>query len=849
MAEKEAKARIKINKLLEESGWRFFDEWNQKANISLETHTIKDLWEDFENVREWFIDYLLLDEKGFPICVLEAKREEKDPLVWKEQARQYAHAQKCRFIILSNWNIHYFRDEEKWNPTRISYFPTLEALENLDEFKPEPKKITEELVESDYIARSQNPHYDEDPRWKDESKRWEYLYERWYRLLRKYQLEAVKSVQQAVKEWKNRFLWEMATWTWKTLTSAALIKLFLRSGQAKRVLFLVDRLELEEQTKKAFRNYLWNDYQTVVYKENRDDWRKAEIVVTTIQSISHDNKYLKLFSPSDFDLVISDEAHRSISGSNRAIFEYFPCYKLWLTATPKDYLKNLDKDKVSEEDPRQIERRQLLSTYATFGCESGDPTFRYSLLDWVKDGYLVNPISLDCRTEITTQLLSDEWYAVQQDTENWEEEVIYHWKSFERKFFSEETNRSFCKTFLENAERDPISWEIWKTIFFCVSRKHATKITQLLNEMAHEMFPWKYNSDFAIQITSDIPTAQQWTINFANDNLNWHSRFLEWYLSSKARVCVTVWMMTTWYDCQNILNLCLARPIFSPSDFVQIKWRWTRTYTFKYDFKQWNNTLHKEEKKTHFKLFDFFANCEYFEEKYPYDEVLKLPKIKKPKDDWLPPVFVDPPVWPESISWKYESTILDPMAEIKKFVIGENGMRIDRELYTSKFEQAVKDHFQTSKEFEEAVNNGDYEQMEQYVKANIFDKAEDYFNLANLREWYKGKTDRRIWLWEILELIFGKIDHFKTKDDVAQEEFDRFMVSNSLIDQSKFYAAKEFFKSYLVNEIFRVNVNNKNFREYADQPEIYDIFKILGKDTMNELIDYIKDNVNEKNFY
>lgn len=843
MAAKEAKARLKINNLLLDAWRRFFDEGNKKKNIEVESD-IKifdewsDLWDDFENVKRWFADYLLLDEKGFPICVLEAKSEDKDPLIWKEQARGYANWENVRFIILSNGNIHYFWDKEKWNPTRISHFPTLETLENLWEFKPEPKKITEEIVDIDYIARTQDPHFDEDPRRKDEGKRWEYLKDRWYRLLRKYQLEAVKSVQKAVSEWKNRFLWEMATWTWKTLTAAALIKLFLRSWQAQRVLFLVDRLELEEQAKKAFRNYLWNDYQTVVYKENRDDWNKAEIVVTTIQSISHDNKYLKLFSPSDFDLIISDEAHRSISGSNRAIFEYFPCYKLWLTATPKDYLKNLDKKKVSEEDPRQIERRQLLSTYTTFGCESWEPTFRYSLLDWVKDWFLVNPISLDCRTEITTQLLSDEWYAVQQETDNWEEEIIYHGKSFERKFFSEETNRSFCKTFLENAEKDPISWEIWKTIFFCVSRKHAAKITQILNEIAHEMFPWKYNSDFAIQITSDIPTAQQWTINFANDNLNGHSRFLEWYISSKARVCVTVWMMTTWYDCQNILNLCLARPIFSPSDFVQIKWRWTRTYTFEYDFKNWSETLHREQKKTHFKLFDFFANCEYFEEKYPYDKVLKLPSIWK--GGTLPP---PPP--PQ----RYESTILDPMAEIKKFVIGENWMRIDRELYTSKFEQTVKEHFQSSKEFEEAVNNWDYEQMENYVKANIFDKPDDYFNLSNLREWYKWKTDRRVWLWEILQLIFGEIDHFKTKDDIAQEEFDKFLVSNQLIDQSKFYAAKEFFKSYLVNEMFRVNVNNKNFREYADQPAIYDIFKTLGKDTMNELVDYIKDNVNEKNFY
>ncbi|WP_312676875.1 DEAD/DEAH box helicase family protein, partial [Escherichia coli] len=104
-----------------------------------------------------------------------------------------------------------------------------------------------------------------------------------------------------------------------TLTSAAVIKLFLRTGNSHRVLFLVDRLELEEQAAKAFKDYLKNDYVTVIYKERRDDWRKADIVVTTVQSLLFNNKYKRLVSPTDFDLVISDEAHRSIGGNARAV--------------------------------------------------------------------------------------------------------------------------------------------------------------------------------------------------------------------------------------------------------------------------------------------------------------------------------------------------------------------------------------------------------------------------------------------------------------------------------------------------------------------------------------------------
>ena len=386
MAAKEAKARIKINKLLEEAGWRFSDSGAGKANVVLEPNVklssaqVDALGENFEESSKGFIDFLLLDENGFPLVVLEAKSEDKNPLVGKEQARKYAKSQNCRFVILSNGNLHYFWDLRQGNPHLITRFPGPESIKGYHRFQPNPQKLVTELLGKDYIALTQMPGYANEIGWKNETERPAFVDKNRLRFMRDYQKRAVQSIQDAAAEGKSRFLFEMATGTGKTLTAAAVIKLFLRTGNARRVLFLVDRLELEDQANKAFILLLKNDYTSVIYKERRDDWRKAEIVVTTVQSLLFNDKYRRLFSPTDFDLVISDEAHRSIGGNARAVFEYFVGYKLGLTATPKDYLKKFSVNAPTTRDPREAERRLLLDTYRTFGCESGDPTYRYGLL-------------------------------------------------------------------------------------------------------------------------------------------------------------------------------------------------------------------------------------------------------------------------------------------------------------------------------------------------------------------------------------------------------------------------------------------------------------------------------------
>jgi type I restriction enzyme R subunit len=843
MSNKEATARIKINKLLEAAGWRFFANGKLPANIQLEPSvTIKSadldaLGENFEKSSKGFIDFLLLNEKGFPFIVLEAKAENKSPLVGKEQARKYAKSQNCRFIILSNGNLHYFWDMERGNPYVITSFPTPTSVMGYQKTVPDPKRLVEEVVADDYAVLTQRPGYAAEAAWKNEAERSGFIDANSLRFLRSYQLKAIYALQSAVRDGKDRFLFEMATGTGKTLTAAAVIKLFLRTGNALRVLFLVDRLELEDQAKKAFTKVLANDYKTVIYKENRDDWRRAEIVVTTVQSLLFNNKYQQLFSPTDFDLVISDEAHRSIGGNARAVFDYFIGYKLGLTATPRDYLKRFDNTKQTK-DPREFERRLLLDTYRTFGCGDGQPTYRYSLLDGVKDGFLINPLVVDARSEITTQLLSEDGFVVEfKDDQGDDQKETFKQSEFEKRFFSKATNELFCKIFLENALRDPVSGEIGKSIVFAVSQHHAGKLAQILNEMADIMFPGKYQSDFAVQVTSQIPDAQQFTINFTNNNLLGSANFLPTYKTSKARVCVTVGMMTTGYDCPDLLNLGLFRPIFSPTDFIQIKGRGTRKHNF---LEQLFDDAHKEQvkepRKTAYKMFDFFANCEYFEEEYNYDEILKLPKPKGKGIDTGGGggggVEIE----------TYDHLGSDILATMRVEQITAEGMRIDRRFY-EKFENTIRDNATIV----DAVQAGQWDRVIDYINREVFDKPEEFYSLDKLRK--AAAVDRQLGLREILEKIFGLIPRYKSKDELLEEEFSKFVADYKPTEAEAIPAIKNYFKAYATSERIRDIIEREEYTDLASNARFnMQDLKAVPKKYRTLIPRYIKDYVSLNQF-
>ena len=797
---------------------------------------------DFEQTTKGFVDFLLLDSRGFPLIVLEAKSEDKNPLAGKEQARRYARSQNCRFVILSNGNLHYFWDLERGNPYIITSFPSPESVTGYQKVTPNPQRLVDERVEADYIVLSQEPNYASAAAWKNEAERPGFIAARGLRFLRDYQLRAVHALQRSLQEGNDRFLFEMATGTGKTLTAAAIIKLFLRTGNAGRVLFLVDRLELEEQARKVFTALLSVDFQTVVYKERRDDWRSAEIVVSTVQSLLFNNKYQALFSPTDFDLVISDEAHRSISGNARAVFDFFVGYKLGLTATPRDYLKKAESTGSGVRDPREMERRLLLDTYRTFGCESGQPTFRYSLLDGVRDGFLINPTVVDARTNVTTQLLAEQGFIVSfTDDTGEEQEQTYKQRQFEKEFFSDATNKVFCQTFLKEGMRDPVSNEFGKSIVFAVSQNHAARLTQTLNEMADVIYPGKYRSDFAVQVTSQVTEAQRFTINFANNNLKGTANFLPEYRTSKARVCVTVGMMTTGYDCTDILNLGLFRPVFSPTDFVQIKGRGTRRHSF---LDQLRDERLKEEvarpEKTKFKLFDFFGNCEYFETEFNYDEKLKLPTITADGDP-----DGNGPVGPVVQLGAFEYLGRDDLLTLREETVGPQGMKIDRMLF-EKFADTVR----ADGTIAEAVEAGQWDRVIDYVNREVMEKPEEYYTLAKLRK--AAAVDRRLTLREILERVFDIIPRFKSKDELLEEEFAKFVAGNQPEEEKEAIAIpsiKAYFKAYATSEEVRQIVASRRLTQLATNASLSldDYARVPNKYRLL-VPEYIKDYVSLNQF-
>lgn len=677
----EAFSRVLIDDALRESGWDILD----SQQVQFEYHNSSGR-----------ADYLLKDRNGHVLCILEAKREDKDPYDAKEQARGYAENLRAPFVLLSNGRDHWFWNYERRennDATRIERLPSREDLERtrLKNLQP-PLPLLTEKVDKEYIRR-----------FRDDIR------------LHGYQVNALNEIaSQFDNDKKRKFLLEMATGTGKTLLCAALIRRFLETRNAERVLFIVDRIELAKQTMEDF-NIILREYNPVIYKNARrtGELLGSSVVVATIQSLMVDRRYREEFTPFYFDLIVNDEAHRSIYGDAREVVQFFQGTRVGLTATPKAYLKNIDLNKLGAENPKALEARFLRDTYHYFGCKPGEPTFRYDIIDAVKDPegpFLCRPKIIDIRSDITTQALEDTGWTV---TVN-EEEENYKVQDLERKIFTPARNLVMCQAFLEHAQKTP-DGKLGKSIIFAVNQRHATELTKVLNSLQPES---------AITITSRIPEASSLAKDFRDGK-------------RREAIAVSVDMLSTGYNCRDLLNVVLMRPVFSPTEYIQIKGRGTRRYTFRN-----GNT---EYEKEFFFLLDFCGVAEYFEEKYDYSIPLEVPKERKAgggKQDAGKGINEGSAAYHGSDSQRSEAPDIpvwqgkDTVISTEIHVIGPDGEKVDVMTFRGAFERDLKDFAEKTPDFQQAVESEDDDAVEIILNERFFHRPEWFYSPDKLVKSY-----------------------------------------------------------------------------------------------------------------
>jgi type I restriction enzyme R subunit len=632
------------------------------------------------------VDYLLKDRAGRVLCVVEAKREDLDPYDAKEQARGYAENLGAPFVLLSNGREHWFWNYEQAHQRdayRIERLPSREDLERARLRNRTPARpLQTELITPEYLRPLGSEL-----------------------VLRGYQIDALQAVARGYdEEGRRKFLLEMATGTGKTLLCAVLIRRFLRTRNAERVLFIVDRVELARQSIEVFASVL-GEYKPVIYREARrsDELLGSSVVVATIQSLTTARRYREEFTPFYFDLVINDEAHRSIYGDAREAVQYFQATRLGLTATPKAYLDNLDLERLSKEDPRALELRELRDTYSYFGCRPKEPTFRYDLRDALQDpeGPFLCPAQIvDCRSDITTQSLQDAGWTVRVN----EQDENFKIQDLERTIFTPHRNRVMCETFLQEAQRDPTG-QLGKSIVFAVNQDHATEITRILNSL---------NPEIALTITSRVPGSSSLAKEFRDGRRT-------------ERVAVSVDMLSTGYDCQDLLNVVLMRPIFSPSEYIQIKGRGTRRYTFRV-----GNT---EYEKKLFSILDFCAVAEFFEERYDYDSALRLPSAdghRRDHGEGYEQALAE--AGPDGLS-RREIPVwegFDRIVSQEVRIVGPEGEKVDAMSFRGSFERDLIDFRDDDPDLERAVCDEDDDTIESIVQERFYHRPDMYYSADKL---------------------------------------------------------------------------------------------------------------------
>ena len=528
-----------IDLLLAEAGWTLPDARDREYAVTgMPTPSGKG-----------YVDYVLWGDDGLPLAVVEAKRSRRDPLVGQQQAKLYADCLQAMtgqrpLVFWTNGYEHWLWDDAGgYPPRRVQGFYTKAELVLMVQRRTSRKTLSTTGIDHRIADRH-------------------------------YQQHAIRAVDATLEAGQRRALLVMATGSGKTRTVIALVDQLMRAGWVKRVLFLADRVALVNQAVNAFKAHLPSATTVNLVTERSTDGRVFVSTYPTMMGLINDTEQgLRRFGPGHFDLVIIDEAHRSVYAKYGAIFDWFDACLVGLTATPKD----------------EVDR----NTYGLFHLEEGVPTDAYSLEDAVAEGFLVPPVAVSVPLKFLRQGIrysdlpedeKDAWDALE-----WSEDGVIPDEvdaaEVNSWLFNADTVDKVLATLMTNGHRVAGGDRIGKTIVFAKNQHHAEFIRQRFDRAYPE-----YAGEVARVITYATEYAQSLIDSFSDPDKAPH-------------IAISVDMLDTGIDVPEVVNLVFFKPVRSKTKFWQMIGRGTRLRP---------DLFAPGEDKANFYLFDFCGNLEFF---------------------------------------------------------------------------------------------------------------------------------------------------------------------------------------------------------------------------------------------